>query len=441
MSDSRCLSCGFCQAACPPFGETLTETWVARGQLAVIRGVQDGVIEPSRRTLERLERCLLCGSCTAACPAGIRVDEEVIAARSALRRRLNLEPGTLKRLVFRGVLPSPRVRDLASRLLPVGFVVGRMMAGLRLPPAPRRTFLEEMAGVYDGVKARAAYFTGCGTNHLFPGVGRAAVKLLNAAGFEVVVPPDQVCCGLPLLAHGDAGGAARLWKQNLDAFRSLGADLVVTDCTSCGMALAQKIPSLAARLSPELSEEASVMATRVRDLGMLLAEELTEDAVGMEAVSVAGAAADVAVTFHDPCHRHWTPGLTDGWRKLFNRYGVTVKEMADPGRCCGGAGSYWLENREMSSAIRRRKLEDIGATGAELVATPCPACRAHLYDGLAGVHGAARVAHPVELLGDRGALGARAPAGDLNLTRRGGHDQRCRNQSRLFKTYPIPSRA
>ena len=68
-----CMRCGMCQAVCPLFAETGREADVARGKLALLDGLMQELFKDSKGVQERLNRCLLCGSCASNCPSGVKV--------------------------------------------------------------------------------------------------------------------------------------------------------------------------------------------------------------------------------------------------------------------------------------------------------------------------------------------------------------------------------
>ncbi|MFH2100235.1 MAG: (Fe-S)-binding protein, partial [Pseudomonadota bacterium] len=80
---AKCSYCAFCQAACPVFKEDLLETHMPRARMDILRAaLLDGELANTRRVRSILDRCLLCGTCVRTCPAGVPVDDIVIAARS-----------------------------------------------------------------------------------------------------------------------------------------------------------------------------------------------------------------------------------------------------------------------------------------------------------------------------------------------------------------------
>ena len=99
------MRCGMCQAVCPVFAETGREADVARGKLALLDGLIQEMFKDPKGVNERMMRCLLCGSCAANCPSGVKVLDIFLKARAILVGYMGLHPA--KRIVFRGMLAHP----------------------------------------------------------------------------------------------------------------------------------------------------------------------------------------------------------------------------------------------------------------------------------------------------------------------------------------------
>ncbi|MCP4695153.1 MAG: (Fe-S)-binding protein, partial [Desulfobacterales bacterium] len=104
-----CMRCGMCQAACPLFARTGRESDVARGKLALLDGLMKQMFQDPDGVNERLNKCLLCGSCAANCPSGVNVLEIFIKARGVLTGYKGLSPA--KRIALRGMLARPGFFD------------------------------------------------------------------------------------------------------------------------------------------------------------------------------------------------------------------------------------------------------------------------------------------------------------------------------------------
>ena len=104
-----CMRCGMCQSVCPVFDQTGREADVARGKLALLSGLMASMFDDPEGVYERLNKCLLCGSCAANCPSGVRVQEIFLKARAILTGYMGLPPA--KRLILRGMLANPAFFD------------------------------------------------------------------------------------------------------------------------------------------------------------------------------------------------------------------------------------------------------------------------------------------------------------------------------------------
>ncbi|MBW1988332.1 MAG: (Fe-S)-binding protein [Deltaproteobacteria bacterium] len=383
----KCSHCAFCQAACPVFKEDLLETHMPRARMEII-GVSllDRELSPTRRVREIVDRCLLCSSCTHTCPANVPVDDVVAAARNRLGAKSGKNP--FVRLGRKKFMES---RGLSGMYAAVGRSVrNRGLLPDELPPIAREplslAFAPGEQPHESPRRARAAYFAGCATNAGYTDTGRDVLDVLARNGVEAVLVPELVCCGMPAFAEGDFAYAARLAEKNVEALSRIEADALVCDCTSCAYMFARKIPAL---LGPDhpLAEKAAALAAKTAEVTDYLAR------LGLSAEL--GTLAET-YTYHVPCHAKFSETLAEAPRELLTRIpGLTLIEMDQPDACCGAGGGFFLGHRDLSMAIREKKLSDIGQTGASAVATQCPSCRGFLSAPLAGK---TRVVHPVTIL-------------------------------------------
>lgn len=430
----RCNKCGYCMSTCPTYHVDLDEAQVARGRLALLQALTEGDLPLAKQRNPQLERalsealtgCLLCGACTEACFSAVRTDELMVRARQSLsaRRRRPSVP----RLVARLLLMAPerlaalfRAAGLGRRTGVVG-LLRRLSPTLNLaeqmaePPPSRflRDRLREIGFQPDpqhpgalvlprdpqALEAgpRVLYFIGCGTNFQLPDPGAAAMRLLSRAGCEVVVVP-HVCCGLPVYAYGEMESARSLARRNLELLGSVGAELIVTECGSCGRFLKRYTELLAE--DPAGSAEVEGFSARVRDFTELLADLPLRPPVRP---------AQEVVTYHDPCHLGRGQGITEAPRRLLREAaGAEFVELPEADWCCGGAGTYSLVHPERSAEILRRKVGNIAATAATVVATACPACLMQLRHGLRRSGSSARVRHVAEIVAEAQGI---VPEGD-----------------------------
>jgi glycolate oxidase iron-sulfur subunit len=413
----RCAKCGSCLSVCPVHGELGTESSFARGKIACLEAGLSGDLELTDATAEVLSRCLLCGSCESHCPSGVRYRDIIFQAR-----RVSAKTHFAKRIVLENLLPDERLPSF----LRIGRAVQRLLARkddggdsmlqprVRLPYLGKDRYLPEIPARFltDGKedplyaapdeKMRVGFFVGCATNFLLPAVGRSLIDLLRSRSISVVVPREQRCCGLP-----DAGGGLpdlsdALLRHNLRVFRDARVDRVVTACASCGSFLKERYDFR-------------------RDDGVRIpvcdASELLGDIFSPRDFERSGTGA--RVTYHDPCHLRKGQKLWKEPRALARAASCGgFVEMEEPEACCGFGGTFSLVHPDIALGINDRKMERIGATGAEVVLTSCPGCILFLKEG-ALRHGLpVRVRHVVEYLHER--LHLKPPARARGQTRNTG---------------------
>lgn len=387
----NCERCGRCLAVCPSYRTFRVETLSPRGRFEVLAGLADHSLEASPRTALSLGSCLQCQACAAICGKGVDVAGLVRGFRadkpvSALGR-------TLAAVGFGLVLAHrPLLAAAAWGLRLIGPVLPKRgeppvrHLPLALPQALRGRAVPQPAGwsLFDrypervparpGVTPRgtAALFAGCWHAVLEPGPAAAAVDLLTAAGFEVLIPREQTCCGFAALSSGYADHAGRLAERNRRVLAGLprGTE-VFAPCPSCRTGLS---------LTGALDRPA-------RDPVSFLAEVLTPG----PAPEFQG----VRVAVHEPCHARGTAQATTA---LLGRIPGVEAVALDEAACCGGGGLSSLSNPELAWSLGQARVQDIAASGAALAAAACPGCLLQLRGCLARSDIPVRCVHPLELL-------------------------------------------
>jgi len=180
-------------------------------------------------------------------------------------------------------------------------------------------------------------------------------------------------------------------KSAVNTFATLDVDAVVTACGSCGAMLRKQFPELL-RNFPKYFEKSEILARKTIDFTELLAD-----------IGLSGELTKLNrnVTYHDSCHLVRIQGVKDQPRQLLGSIpGLTLSEMQQPGRCCGGAGSFSLQHYELSRKIVQQKLNDIVATNADTVVAGCPMCVMHMRDGVHQNGLNTKVMHTADLIAE-----------------------------------------
>jgi Fe-S oxidoreductase len=240
------------------------------------------------------------------------------------------------------------------------------------------------------------FFTGCFIDFVDPAIGRSLINVLGRHGVEVVFPKKQTCCGIPVFMSGDLENGLDLLKINVDAFSPFELDAIVVGCATCGTALKESYQTLSEGESQDLQGRVKTFRSRVMDIAEFLTEKIQLTAGEKIAVR--------KVTYHDPCHLNRSQNVQSQPRNVLkNLPGVNLVEMRDPGRCCGGGGSFSFYNYDLSKQIGRRKVEDIEGTGASTVVTGCPGCMLQLKDQLGQKDSPVEVKHLIQVVDEAGA--------------------------------------
>jgi L-lactate dehydrogenase complex protein LldE len=204
---------------------------------------------------------------------------------------------------------------------------------------------------------RVGLFVTCLVDLMRPRIGFAAIRLLEAAGCEVVVPRAQTCCGQPAYNSGDRGSAQALASKVLEEFE--GFDYVVVPSGSCGGMIRTRFPDLF-RDDPAALERCKRLCDRTH--------ELTDFLVNVAKLGAVPGSLTGAVTYHDSCAGLRELSVKTQPRQLLAKMpGLRLVEMEEAEACCGFGGTFAVKFGDISTHIAERKCANIAASGADAV--------------------------------------------------------------------------
>jgi FAD/FMN-containing dehydrogenase/Fe-S oxidoreductase len=403
----RCMNIGLCRksttgAMCPSYIATRMEEHSTRGRAgALVKALSDGDPHTSladERLHEVLDLCLMCKACKSECPLGVDVSamkSEALAAKhdlhgTPLRSRAFGAIRTLNRL---GSATAP-LSNLPGRIRPLRALMDSRLGIARqreLPRFHRQTLMRWFRGHQAPVGATQQPVTMLAdsfTSYTEPGIGRAVVRLLEAAGHPVRLE-SRGCCGRASISKGmldDAREKAAALAANLCDGAEPGSPIVGCE-PSCILTLKAEHVDL-------LPDDPNVrdVAGRVRLPEELLVEAIDDGRLPLRADSwLAGR----TVVFHGHCHQKAEAGTAATVALLSRIPGVTVQEL-DAG-CCGMAGSFGFESEhyEVSLQVGEDRLFPAvrSAPADAVIAATGVSCRQQIS------HGTQRTAwHPAELV-------------------------------------------
>lgn len=399
-----CVHCGLCTAACPTYLATGDENDSPRGRIYLMRGAAEGRWGWDGAVREHVERCLDCRACETACPSGVQYGRLVEPFRVGLAeadRATGKTPSWFERFVLFGLFPNRRrlgaavalgrfaqrtgLHGLAERLGlfrlapgPLGRLGGMLPAGLKAAPP-----LPSVLPAVGTRRARVALFTGCVADAMFRGVHWATARVLAANGCEVVIPPEQGCCGAIHYHAGAEHPARDLADQNLAALPLGDVDAVIVNVAGCGAMLKDYGHLFGA-------ERYADFAAKVRDVTEFL------DDLGLKPPT---GEIRRQVVYHDACHLRHAQGVADAPRRLLAAVpGLQVAPLIESEVCCGAAGTYNLVQPELADQLGARKLDHILATGASAVLAANAGCILQIAREARTRGVRLAVEHPIEVL-------------------------------------------
>jgi len=383
-----CIDCGLCLPVCPTFRVTGDEAASPRGRIAAMRAVDRGIVEVDERFAEVMGLCLQCRACEVACPSlvqfgrlmeGARAevaaqlpDWRTIATRTVFGRAvasramlvvLSWMVGAAQRMHLTAALPGAAAKAAALRTIP-----------LPVPTTAGHEWLPDGEPV-----GTVGFLAGCVMDQWYSDVHSAVIQVLRTAGYRVVVPRTQTCCGALAAHEGAAYDAARMAAQNVEAFA--GFDLVVVDSAGCSAHM---------KGYGHWAEGGADLAARVVDANEFVAGLI-------EAGALPRVEGETPIAVQDPCHLRHAQRIVDEPRTILRAAGYAPVETDPAGMCCGAAGAYQLDHPEMSDTLGRIKATVVRSIGIDLVASANPGCemqlKTYLGEGFT-------VVHPIELYWD-----------------------------------------
>jgi glycolate dehydrogenase iron-sulfur subunit len=394
-----CIHCGLCLSSCPTYRVLGSEMDSPRGRIYLMRAYDEGRAKMTDSFVEHMFRCLDCRACETACPSGVHFGHMMEEMRGKI---VDDRPAHwVARLMLNHVFPVPWRFQLAARMLHLYRVLGVQSlvraTGLLKWIAPQMAAAEALMpdirienGLTPGATYRAegkkegtvAFFTGCVMNSMMGSINKASVKLLTAAGYDVVIPAEQICCGALANHAGLRDTAKSMAHKNVNAFPVDRLDAIIINAAGCGAMLKEY---------PLLIDNAGVFSSKVKDI--------TEFLVSTRIFERLNTPMKGRVGYDDPCHLIHGQGVKAEPRKLLKAIpGIDFVEVEGADQCCGSAGIYNITQNELSMEILDRKMEKIQKAKIDVLATGNPGCMFQFRYGAKKFGMKLEVLHPVELL-------------------------------------------
>ncbi|OQA97932.1 MAG: putative FAD-linked oxidoreductase [Spirochaetes bacterium ADurb.Bin218] len=410
-SISSCVRCGKCKEVCNTHYPEATMFYSPRNKILAVTLITEAVLYEAQTTnnlsfrnfrmlRDVSDHCTMCHNCYNPCPVNIDFGNVSLAIRSLLHERKRSEPKLITSFVLfylktRGYYYNKLFRYILLKagysMERLAYVVNKPLSAFtsqiapklneilksRLPRAGNPT-LRELLGLKgantffaftnpqkDIIKS-VVYFPGCGSERMFPEISMAVIALLYNAGVRVVIPPEYLCCGYPLLANGRQKDAENKSYENrvifhrmADIVNYMGISDVIVSCGTCYEMLSK------------YTIENIFQDAEITDINEFIATHL-----------LYSKEENSTLYYHDPCH---SPLKKMGADKTFKTI-LGTKPLVAP-NCCGEGGTLALSTPHISNSLRNRKRKNIKEllTKREniTVLTTCPSC----VQGLSRING------------------------------------------------------
>jgi glycolate oxidase iron-sulfur subunit len=365
-----------------------------------------------------IDACLGCRACETACPSAVRYGTVLEHFRGRIEDRgaRNKLAGDAKRGLIGGmgrpglfsvalgasralsaldrILHPSHARTDPTRGLPrpiAGALSGGSCSETLMPEVPTDTSVHSLPAYAPAVGPRrytVAVLQGCVMRVLYHRTNVATVRVLQHAGCDVICPPGLGCCGALDMHAGYRANGIALARDMAMRLADVACDAFVINSAGCGSTIREYGEILAE--DPIWAHAGSALAAKARDISEFL------DQIGIPGQP---GLLDATVTYHDACHLAHGQGITAAPRRLLEGIaGLRAIPLHESAMCCGSAGTYNLTQPDMARRLLERKVDNIVATGADIVAMGNPGCMAWIARGLRERGSPIRVLHVAEIL-------------------------------------------
>jgi heterodisulfide reductase subunit D len=350
-----CAQCSFCQVghgACPTYKVKRRDTYSGKGKMLLTRALLQGRIKPADGLTglrDGIFGCTLCGGCEEVC----QVDIPFVKIYQVLRNDF------LKRGMW------PEQLTMAKDTLLKTFNIQGQSQMDRIEGWSYWTPNEDEILDRQGKPAKTAFFFGCASS--FRGVSIqatiATTLIMDKIGEDyTVLGEEEYCCGAPMIMTGDFETARSLAEHNIQKYKELGVEKIVTNCPGCYKIWAHEYHEF---LGIDHGFE------------IVYGPEYFEEQIDNNKLKFTNPL-DTTVTFHDGCDAGRNSGFYEQPRKVLEYLpGVTFEELPHNKAncyCCGSGGVLRAIDADFALKINDLKVQDIEQTNASVVAASCPSC-------------------------------------------------------------------
>ena len=422
-----CVHCGFCLPTCPSYKILGTEMASPRGRMHLAQAIENNEIELDQTVTSHFDSCLGCFACVTACPSGVRYDQLIESIRPKLNSPNSRTPcQNLFRKALLSILPYPkRLRVLLQtirfysgsalqsfiRKRGITNYLGPQISAMEsLLPKLKEDFFQDNFPTFNPAfgnkRGRVGLVLGCVQRCFDPDVNQATLLVLQANGFEVMIPKQQGCCGAVTHHQGDLKQTRILAKELVQSFSSElceksestnneSIEAVIVAAAGCG----HTMKAYKELLNKEDGFNCPVFDVNefldIKGLSQSFKEKL-RPLTSQNKYREEKENSNIRITYHDACHMLHGQGISIEPRRLLREVpNSTLNDPSTAGLCCGSAGIYNLVQPQEASELGEIKVNDLIHTNPDIIASANIGCTLQLRKHL---QGKIKVLHPIEIL-------------------------------------------
>ncbi|MDH5601494.1 MAG: (Fe-S)-binding protein [Gammaproteobacteria bacterium] len=394
----RCVKCGLCLPQCPTYALTENENESPRGRIALIQGWLTGQLKPSEKLMNHLDQCLLCRRCERVCPSAVPYGEIIDRAKNLLKENRSTSFYTgIKQLSLKTLMnkkfSSPLINGLRFLQKSGGlFLLRKSQLGKLLGLQPYLEILPELdkpfkpEHFYPAITTKqgeVALFTGCLSGSFDSKTVEASIRLLTRLGYDVHIPPQQGCCGALHMHDGNQKQAVNFANHNIQSFNPLKNIKTVISLVNACTSQLKEYPGL---------NTSDSFSTEVKDIIEFLSEVDWPENITMIPLNK-------TVALQIPCSLQNSLRAEEKLITLLQRIpGISLPPDAIYNKCCGAAGTYFVNFPETSDKLKLQALDKLTKSQPDLIISSNLGCALQLKAGLKQQNNKAEVIHPVLLL-------------------------------------------
>ena len=390
-----CVHCGMCMATCPTYQLLGDELDSPRGRIYLIKDMLENERVPDKKTVQHIDRCLSCLSCTSTCPSGVDYMHLIDYAREYIEKKhkRSWDDKAIRGLLA-FILPYPNRFRLAMYgakfAKPFAFLLPNKLRSMvefapkKISPISKndkpQIFLAKGKR-----KKRIALMTGCAQKVLNTDINDATIRILTRHGCDVIIAKDAGCCGALTHHMGKIDESHKAAAKNINAWikemDTEGLDAIVINTSGCGTTLKDYGHMFKHHA---LAKQAKRVADIAKDISQVMMDlDLTKTANFKP----------LKITYHAACSLLHGQQIKTHPKTLLKKVGFEVLEPHDSHLCCGSAGTYNLMQPKISKQLKANKVEHIEATKPDVIATGNIGCMMQIGSGTN-----IPIVHTIELL-------------------------------------------